>query len=141
LREPIRIVTIYSQLFEKKYKGSLDEQADGFIQHTVEAAQRLEALLDDLLAYTQTAEGPQTVDSPVDANACLANTLTVFESAIAQSGAAVTSDSLPVLRVNEVHIQQLLQNLIGNGLKYRSEAPPRIHISAEKDCGMWKLGL
>jgi hypothetical protein len=128
-------------LFEKKYKGSLDEQADGFIQHTVEAAQRLEALLDDLLAYTQTAEGPQTVDSPVDANVCLANTLTVFESAIAESGAAVTSDSLPVLRVNEVHIQQLLQNLIGNGLKYRSEAPPRIHISAEKDRQMWKLGV
>ncbi len=141
LREPIRIVTIYSQLFEKKYKGSLDEQADGFIQHTVEAAQRLEALLDDLLAYTQTAEGPQTVESPVDANVCLANILTMFEAAIAESGATVTSDRLPVLRVNEVHIQQLLQNLIGNGLKYRSEAPPRIHISAERDRGMWKLGV
>ena len=141
LREPIRIVTIYSQLFEKKYKGSLDEQADGFIQHTVEAAQRLEALLDDLLAYTQTAEGPQIVDSPVDANVCLAKILAMFEAAIAESGAMVTSDPLPVLRVNEVHIQQLLQNLIGNSLKYRSEAPPQIHISAERDRGMWKLSV
>jgi PAS domain S-box-containing protein len=141
LREPIRIVTIYSQLFEKKYKGSLDEQADGFIHHTVEAAQRLEALLDDLLAYTQTAEGPQTVDSPVDANVCLAKIIAMFEAAITESGAIVTSDPLPVLRVNEVHILQLLQNLIGNGLKYRSEAPPRIHISAERDSGMWKLSV
>lgn len=141
LREPIRIVTIYSQLFEKKYKGRLDEQADGFIQHTVEAAQRVEALLEDLLAYTQTAESPQTVDSPVDANVCLAKILAMFDAAIAESGAVVTSDSLPVLRVNEVHIQQLLQNLIGNSLKYRSEAPPQIHISAERDRGMWKLGV
>jgi len=141
LREPIRIVTIYSQLFEKKYKGRLDEQADGFIQHTVEAAQRLEALLDDLLAYTQIAEGPQSVDIPVDANTCLAKILKMFDAAIVEHGAIVTSDPLPMLRVNEVHIQQLLQNLIGNSLKYRSEAPPRIHISAEKDRGMWKIGV
>lgn len=141
LREPIRIVTIYSQLFEKKYKGRLDEQADGFIQHTVGAAQRLEALLDDLLAYTQTAEGPQTVEPPVDTNICLAKILEMFDTGITESGAMVTSDLLPMLRVNEVHIQQLLQNLIGNALKYRSEAPPRIHLSAERDGGVWKLGV
>lgn len=139
LREPIRIVTIYSQLFEKKYKGSLDEQADGFIQHTVTAAQRLEALLEDLLVYTQTAEGPQSVDTPVDANVCLAKILFLFDAAIAESGATVTSDPLPMLRVNEVHIQQLLQNLMGNSLKYRSELPLRVHISAKKDRGMWQM--
>ena len=139
LREPIRIVTIYSQLFEKKYKGRLDQQADEFIQRAVEGAHRLEALLDDLLAYTQTAEGPQNVDSPVDANVCFTKTLAMFDAAVAESGAIVTSDPLPLLRVNEVHIQQLLQNLIGNSLKYRSEAPPRIHISAERERGMWKI--
>jgi light-regulated signal transduction histidine kinase (bacteriophytochrome) len=141
LREPIRIVAVYSQLFEKKYKGSLDEQADGFIRRTVSAAQRLEVLLEDLLAYTQTAEGPQTLDSPVDANVCLAKVLAMFDAAVSESGAIITNDPLPALRVNEVHIQQLLQNLIGNSLKYRSQAPPRIHISAERDRGMWKLGV
>lgn len=141
LREPIRIVTIYSQLFEKKYKGSLDEQADAFIQHTIEAAQRVETLLDDLLAYTQTAEGPQSVDSAVDANLCLTKVLTMFDAALVDSGAIVTSDPLPLLRVKEVHIQQLLQNLISNSLKYRSEESPRIHISAQRDRGMWKIGV
>jgi len=141
LREPIRIVTIYSQLFEKKYKGSLDEQADAFIQHTIEAAQRVETLLDDLLAYTQTAEGPQSVDSAVDANVCLAKVLAMFDAALVDSGAIVTSDPLPLLRVKEVHIQQLLQNLISNSLKYRSEESPRIHISAQRDRGMWKIGI
>ncbi|HTM12123.1 MAG TPA: ATP-binding protein, partial [Bryobacteraceae bacterium] len=141
LREPIRIVTIYSQLFEKKYKGSLDEQADAFIQHTIEAAQRVETLLDDLLAYTQTAEGPQSVDSAVDANVCLAKVLAMFDAALVDSGAIVTRDPLPLLRVKEVHIQQLLQNLISNSLKYRSEESPRIHISAQRDRGMWKIGI
>jgi PAS domain S-box-containing protein len=64
LREPIRIVTIYSQLFEKKYKGSLDEQADGFIQHTVEAAQRLEALLDDPAGLYTDCRGPADCGFP-----------------------------------------------------------------------------
>ena len=141
LREPIRIVTIYSQMFEKKYKGVLDKQADGFIHHTVEAAQRLETLLEDLLVYTRTAEGRHIVDTPVDANVCLSKTLNLLEAAIAASGAIVTSDPLPMLRVDEVHLQQLLQNLIGNSLKYRSEAPPRIQISAQKGHGMWRLGV
>jgi PAS domain S-box-containing protein len=141
LREPIRIVTIYSQMFEKKYKGVLDKQADGFIHNTVEAAQRLEVLLEDLLVYTRTAEGRHIVDTPVDANGCLSKTLDLLEATIAATGAIVTSDPLPTLRVDEVHLQQLLQNLIGNSLKYRSEAPPRIQISAQKGQGMWRLGV
>jgi PAS domain S-box-containing protein len=141
LREPIRIVTIYSQMLEKKYKGSLDEQADGFIRHTVDAAQRLEALLEDLLVYTQTAEGRSSVHSAVDANACLSRTLGLLEAGLTASGAIVTADPLPMLRVDEVHLQQLLQNLIGNSLKYRSEAIPRIQISAQREYGMWRLGV
>jgi len=139
LREPIRIVTIYSQLLEKKYKTHLDDQADGYIQHTVQAALRLEALLDDLLVYTQTAESPQDADSLLDANLALANTLTVLETRLAESGATVDSDPLPALRVDEVHLQQLFQNLIANGLKYRGDAAPRIHVSAQPENGMWKL--
>lgn len=141
LREPIRIVTSYTQLFEKKYKDHLDERARGMIQHTVDAAQRLETLLDDLLAYAQTAEEPGEAVSPVDANMVLAKTLTVFETAIAESGGQVQSDPLPKLRVHEVHLQQVFQNLIGNSLKYRGEAPPRIHLSAEPGRGMWTLTL
>jgi PAS domain S-box-containing protein len=141
LREPIRIVTSYSQLFEKKYQAHLDEQARGIIQHTVQAAQRLETLLDDLLAYTQTAEETPDAVSPVDANTVLRNTLTIFETAIAESGAHIDSDPLPKLRVHEVHLQQVFQNLIGNSLKYRSDAPPRIHLSAQPLGGMWILNL
>ena len=141
LREPIRIVANYSQLLEKKYKNRLDEQADAFIQHTVNAAHRLEALMDALLAYTQTTEFQQTVDAPLDANAVLAKTLSLLETAIAESGASIDSDPLPQLWVEEVHLQQLFQNLISNSLKYRGDAPLRIKITAQPGKEMWTLGV
>jgi PAS domain S-box-containing protein len=141
LREPLRILAIYSQLLGKKYKGRLDEEADEFIGHTVDAAHRMETLLNDLLAYTQAAEDSPAVESPVDANLALAKTLSIFETAFAESGAQVENDPLPMLRVNEVHLQQLFQNLIGNSLKYHGEAPPRIRVSAQPDNGMWRLSV
>ncbi len=139
LREPIRIITIYNELLEKLYRSSLDERAQGFIQHTVQAAQRLEALLNDLLLYTQTDEDPQPVDSPLDANAVLANTLAMFDRLLAENRTRVESDVLPRLRVHEVHLQQIFQNLIGNSLKYRSDAPPAIYVSAERQGEMWQF--
>ena len=141
LREPIRTLSVYAQLFENKYKDHLDQQADDFIRHTVQAAHRLEALMDGLLVYTQTAENPQAVDSLVDANAVLAKTIKLLETSVAETGAEIASDPLPMLQVDEVHLQQLFQNLIGNSLKYRTEAPPRIHVSALADKGMWRLGI
>jgi PAS domain S-box-containing protein len=141
LREPTRILAIYSQLLERNYKGKLDGHADEFIQHTVQAAHRLEGLLDDLLAYTQTAESPQTPDCRVDANMALSQTLAMFATRMEETGARATSDPLPVLRMHEVHLQQLFQNLIGNSLKYRSEAPLEIHVSARREGDLWILSV
>ncbi len=141
LREPIRIVANFSQLLAKKYKNRLDEQADGFIQHAVNAAHRLEALMDDLLAYTQTAEIQRTVEAPLDANIVLAKTLSLLDPAITASGARIESDPLPMLWVEEVHLQQLFQNLIANSLKYRSDAPLRVRVTALPGTKTWTLGV
>ena len=141
LREPLRILAIYSQLLGKKYKGRLDEEADEFIDHTVDAAHRMETLLNDLLAYTQAAEDSPAVEAPVDANLALAKTLSIFETAFTESGAQIECDPLPMLRVNEVHLQQLFQNLIGNSLKYHGDAPARIRVSAQRENGMWRLSV
>ena len=141
LREPIRIVANFSQLLEKKYRSRLDEQADGFIRHAVNAAHRLEALMDDLLAYTQTTEIEHTVETPLDANVVLAKTLSLLDTAISESGARIESDPLPMLLVEEVHLQQLFQNLIANSLKYRSDAPPHIRITAQAGTTRWTLGI
>lgn len=141
LREPIRIVANFSQLLEKKYKSRLDEQADTFIQHTVTAAHRLEALMDALLAYTQTAEVQKAVEAPLDANAVLDKSLNLLENAINESGAHIESEPLPMLWVEEVHLQQLFQNLIANSLKYRSDAPLNIRVKAKEDVKMWTLSV
>jgi len=134
-------LAIYSQLLEKNYKGKLDGHADEFIQHTVQAAHRLEGLLDDLLAYTQTTESLQTGDSRVDANIALSQTLAMFATRLEETAARATSDPLPVLRMHEIHLQQLFQNLIGNSLKYRREAPLEIHVSARREEDMWILSV
>ncbi len=141
LREPIRIVANYSQLLEKKYKARLDEHADGYIRHTVNAAHRLERLMDDLLAYTQTAETPHAVEAPLDANVVLAKTLNLLDTAISESGARVESDPLPMLWVEEVHLQQLFQNLIANSLKYHGDAPLRIRVSAQPGKDVWTVSI
>jgi PAS domain S-box-containing protein len=141
LREPIRIVANYSQLLEKKYKDRLDENADGYIRHTVNAAHRLERLLDDLLDYTQTAETRHTVEAPLDANVVLAKTLNLLDAAITEGAARIESDPLPKLWVEEVHLQQLFQNLIANSLKYHSDAPLRIQVTAQPGREMWTLSV
>jgi light-regulated signal transduction histidine kinase (bacteriophytochrome) len=109
------------------------------IQHVVDSAHRMECLLKDLLAYTQAADSPQGVVASTDANEVMRKTLAIFETQIAENSATVDFSPLPVLAVHEVHLTQLFQNLIGNALKYRSQAPPQIHISAERLDGMWKF--
>ena len=87
--------------------------------------------MDDLLAYTQTTEIEHTVETPLDANVVLAKTLSLLDTAISESGACIESEPLPLLCVEEVHLQQLFQNLIANSLKYRGDAPPHIKIFAQ----------
>jgi signal transduction histidine kinase len=139
LREPLRQLAVFSELVQAKYKSQLPGESGVLIQHVVDSAHRMESLLKDLLAYTQAADSPQGVAASTDANEVMRKTLAVFETRIAENKAEVAFGPLPVLAVHDVHLTQMLQNLIGNALKYRSQAPPRIHISAERLDGMWKF--
>jgi light-regulated signal transduction histidine kinase (bacteriophytochrome) len=139
LREPLRQLAVFSELLQVKYQNQLAGEAGQLIQHAVDSAHRMEGLLKDLLAYTQAADAPQAGAASTDASEVCRKTLAVFEAKIAESAASVDCDPLPVLAVHEVHLTQLFQNLIGNALKYRGQDPPRIHISAERADGMWRL--
>ena len=133
LQEPLRMMAIHSQLLERKYKGQLDAQADQYIQHIIQGAQRMDMLLRDLLVYTQAIHiSPENVH-PVDGNAIVAKALCNLSAAIDESGAKVTYGDLPALKMREVHLLQLFQNLIGNAIKYRSEEIPCIEIGAEEN--------
>lgn len=139
LREPLRQIAVFGEMLQVKYQDTLADEAGHLIQHAVDSAHRMEGLLKDLLAYTQAADAPQGIAPSTDANEICQKTLAVFEATIAETGARIDCEPLPMLAVHQVHLTQLFQNLIGNALKYRSQDPPRIHISAEHLDGMWKL--
>lgn len=141
LREPLRQLAVFSELLQARYQDKLTGDAGVLIQHAVDSAHRMEGLLKDLLSYTQAADAPQGAAASIDANEVCRKTIAVFETRIAECNAHVQRDPLPVLAVHEVHLTQLFQNLIGNSLKYRSQEPLRIHISAERMDGMWKLAV
>jgi light-regulated signal transduction histidine kinase (bacteriophytochrome) len=101
----------------------------------------MENLVRDLLAYTRASTSSDEPLTLVDANEALAHALAGLELAISQAGASVTSSPLPEVRIRAVHLQQLLQNLISNGLKYRSKEPSRIHIAAERQNGEWLFSV
>jgi PAS domain S-box-containing protein len=142
LREPLRIVSMYCQLFERKYFKLVDEEGADIIRYCVDAAQRMDALLSGLLMYIRAAGGVDSATEPADLKQALGAALLNLGAAIEEAGATITSDCLPVVRMGAVHAQQILQNLIGNAIKYRSAEKPRIHVGAEmKDDGSWVVSV
>jgi PAS domain S-box-containing protein len=141
LQEPLRMVSLYSQLLAKRYKGKLDADADQFIEYTTSGANRMHALVHDLLAFTQAGNGLNDVVKPVDSNLIFEKTIAGIESSLKADNASVTHDSLPMVLVHSPHLMQLFQNLIGNSLKYRSDQPPAIHVSAKRDGNQWVFSV
>ncbi len=142
LREPLRKIRIFSELLRKKYKGQLDEEADVYIDYCVQGATRMDQLIKDLLAYAQAPRTSSEARQPVDLNAVLGKAVANLQSALEESQSSVSSDPLPTLLVEEIRIQQLFQNLIGNAIKYRRpDEAPRIRISAVRQGDQWVFGV
>jgi two-component system CheB/CheR fusion protein len=141
LQEPLRMVVNFTELLGQEYRGKLGTEADQFISYSVEGALRIEALLKALLAYWEVNGREPDGFVSIDCGAVLAKALLNLQAAIAQSGAVVTSDSLPIVDAEEVMLTQLFQNLISNSIKYKSEATPKIHVSVEKDREGWLFAL
>ena len=133
LQEPLRMVVSYTQLLAREYQGHLGESADKYIAFAVEGAQRMEALLRGMREYWQASEREENRNAPVDCNQVLNTALLNLQESIADSEAVVTHDSLPTLWADEGMLVQVFQNLIGNAIKYRSEKPPQVHVSAAKN--------
>ena len=129
LKEPLRMETSYVQLLARRYRGRLDEKADQFIDFASEGADRMRALIDDLLLYSRI--GSRARD-PVrtDINHSLRRVLQDLQVAMTESSAVVTSDDLPHAVVDPRQFEQLLQNLVANAIKFRRDEAPRVHIGA-----------
>jgi PAS domain S-box-containing protein len=129
LQEPLRMVASYTQLLSRRYKGKLDSDGDEFIAFAVDGANRMQRLIQDLLAYSRIGTQGKSL-LKISSEDALRQALMNLHVIIKQSGAQVTHDPLPAVLADEMQLIQLFQNLVGNAIKYQRSGIPSVHISA-----------
>ena len=137
LQEPLRMITSYSQLLIKGYRGQLDGEPAVCVEFINKGAKHMRDLLADLLSYTEAGENQEEADEAIDLNVVFETVTENLETAIEESSAVVTCGDLPTVRGHDARFVQLFQNLIGNAIKYRREEPLRITVSAEQRNDEW----
>ncbi|MEU3456201.1 ATP-binding protein [Micromonospora sp. NPDC006766] len=139
LQEPLRKVASFCQLLQRRYAGQLDERADQYIAFAVDGAQRMQRLINDLLAFSRIGR-LNTGFVEVDLNKVLGDVAAQTEAARQYADAELTWDELPVIRGEEPLLTNLLANLVSNSIKFRRpEVPPRVHVSARLVDGEWEV--
>jgi light-regulated signal transduction histidine kinase (bacteriophytochrome) len=136
LQEPLRMITSYLQLLQRRYKGKIDDKADNYIHFAVDGAFRMQNLINDLLEFsrvTTRAGEPELTDAELILNQVISN----LKRFIKENKATVSHDTLPEVMTDSTQLAQVFQNLIANSIKYHSEKPPQICISAEKKASEW----
>jgi PAS domain S-box-containing protein len=135
LREPLRTISLYTQLLAKNF--ALDSDSAQMSNFVISSAARMTTLVDDLLSFARTGmPGPNQL---VDANHALAAALQNLVLEIKQSAAVITVDPLPAVFTDESHLVRIFQNLVSNAVKYRSDRPLKVHVSAEPDGPLWVM--
>jgi PAS domain S-box-containing protein len=140
LTEPLRTIRSYVELLAQRFRGKLDPTADEHMAFVTGAAQRLQQMLTALLAYTRIG-GSAAQSTAVDCEAVLAGVLSDLQLVIRESGAKVTHDGLPTAYGDAGQVGLVFQNLIGNAMKFRGPAPPRIHLSSHREGAQWVVAV
>ncbi len=136
LKEPLRMVTLFSQLLQKRYQNRLDDDADEFIEYIVEGAQRMNQLITDLLTYSRVTTHAKKYER-VDLEKVLDDVLATLSVSVKESKATITHDPLPTIFSEPSQMGQVFQNLIANAIKFKGPKTPKIHISAIKEDKKW----
>ena len=138
LQEPLRMVSSYLQLLERRYKGQLDTSADEFIHFAVDGADRMKGLILDLLAYSRVGTQGGELRA-TDLAQVLDDVTRDLEVALKEAGARIEAEGLPRVMADPRQASQLLQNLIGNAVKFRGEAAPQVRVEAAREGRLWHL--
>ena len=140
LQEPLRMVSSFLQLLQKKYNGHLDSKADQYIHYAVDGAERMKALIMDLLEYSRVGTGQESFGL-VDTGIVMQEVGDIFREKIIAARAEVDIGPLPVVFGDKVQVTQLFQNLLSNALKYHSDEPPVIRIRAKEQPASWLFSV
>lgn len=140
LQEPLRMVSSFTQLLGRRYKGKLDAEADEFISYAVDGASRMQGLINDLLAYSRvgTRGNPLTATA---SEAVLDRALGNLRSTIEETGAEIIREPLPVVMGDDAQLVQLFQNLLSNAIKFRGDRVPQVQIRAEPAGKEWIFSI
>ena len=140
LQEPLRMVTSYGQLLTRRHQAELSAEVQEFLHYMVDGGLRAQALVRDLLSLARIDNAAQPHQA-VALDAVLAVTLQQLRLQVQETGACISHDPLPTVLADPVQIGQLLSNLLGNALKFRSPAPPAVHLSAEREATAWRISV
>jgi len=140
LQTPLRNISGFAQLLKANYAGRLDVKADGWINRIVESSGQMHTLIQDVLTYSRVDSRARPFES-VSLADVFNDSAALLEGSINDAGGEVTRDELPTVMGDRSQLVQLLQNLIGNGLKYQGEKKPHVHVSARRDGHDWLVTL
>jgi PAS domain S-box-containing protein len=140
LQEPLRMVSSYCELLRRRYRGQLDDDANQFIDFAIDGAQRMQLLIQDLLAYSRVGSRASAFGS-TDANRSFELALANLQEGIAESQARISADPLPIVFADEVQLVQIFQNLLSNAIKYRRGERPEIQVKVESRGAMWAFAV
>lgn len=138
LQEPLRMITSYLQLLERRYKNQLDQDANEFIAYAVDGATRMKALINDLLAYSRVKTGEQNFKR-FDMKSAMDQAVNNLQITINDDNAQITIENLPSINGDEAQFVQLFQNLLSNAIKFHGDAPPQITVKGERAGNEWKV--
>ena len=136
LQEPLRKVVSFTQLLQQRYADKLDDRAGEYIDFAADGARRMQVLINDLLAFSRVGR-PNLNHSDVELDACLSDAKAILAEVIEAADATVTAAPLPVVRGDRSLLTAVFQNLIGNAVKFRTDAPPTVMISVERADELW----
>ena len=140
LQEPLRMVTSYGQLLTRRHLADLKPEAQEFVAYMVDGGQRAQALIRDLLSLARLSSRAQPW-APVSLEATLAAALRPLRLRVRETGAEVSHDPLPTVVADAAQIGQLMANLLGNALKFRGKAAPRVHVGAAREGAGWRISV
>jgi light-regulated signal transduction histidine kinase (bacteriophytochrome) len=140
LQEPLRMVTSYLQLLEKRHAAALNEQAKHYMHTAVDGAKRMQDLIHGILQYSRVTSQRMERET-VELSLALADVLGVLRAQIMATGARIEHRGLPAVQAVPIQLIQLLQNLIANAIKFRSGEPPSIVVSASDSGAYWTIAV